>query len=1106
MLATQMPDSPPEAKDVKQIKEKLAQSLKALQKRYVTSDTEVTSDDGDANLLCCALEAIFIHGIKSKYIRLEAGVRSRKGDRGPLPQPFFWSLLKTVTHRDVITELEKISFVSTDVGRCRAWMRLALNHGLLECYLASLFREDSKLRAHYQPSALLLNTEEREVLLSYLQGLASLTFSLSYKSAVLNEWTTTPLALAGLCPLSQADTLSPNGGDLPTSKPTYKETWDTVSQSSGSSDTADMQRGCPVLLGRGTGVLPEGRTALNSSNLSLDTTGSSQLSSSLSSDSLLQGQDPRSLTGEQWSSCDLDMPINVNISTKRPKKNSLTEFRESGHCSQDSMREDSFVSSTGPDQYSETAIFSGSDSETQGPSTPSQDQPPNSVLSDSEPPPTSLELPSSDENHVPYSASEVCISSSSELHFETDMLSTVSEPVDKVEAVEAGEPLDNVESVGPVVSVEPVEEVHRPGVQESTEPVQQEKKAETSEKSTTEPSLHQGLRRSTSILSRKLSTDSLSHSHSWISEDDIYKPYLEEVSDQDEGPPPAPMDEPKVSQSPPSVVHRRQIGLSNPFRGLLKLGHLERRGPVGLWRDYYCELSPFEFRMYVNAEERICYDNCSLVRCEDARITSPEGRFELAFPGKRLYLRAANHDEAEDWVDRIVEAVNKCRPASHADEQWEVLQPTSENGVDERTVSSPSSFPSSPERALSPSDSGTCEVQEAPPPLQEFDWTRSADLETDAIKEAVLYFSTDPEARIWAPLVFSLSLEALKGFRVQDGRKMLRLTHPIEEIRDVVPDVSVGGPAFFKLLTVRETLRLRAENPDEARSWRVLIRGALDSYLESGEDGGFASLGVTGNLHRLVQHRLKEDGSLLLHLCTVPSEKGLDTQGFKCAGCPQQIGPSRGRAKLCEFSSQYYCESCHQGDTTIIPSRMVHNWDLTQREVSKKALKLLAKVEQEPLLNLEQLNPELVKHSESMAQAHNLRQRLRLLGDYLLTCRSGACKKLQERMEQRTYLLESSHLYSVKDLRQIAEGEYAAYLLKLMQHASNHVFQCDLCTQRGFFCQICHANDIIFPFQFDITTRCKDCKAVFHLACKDPGISCPRCQRMKKYLERDLLD
>lgn len=211
------------------------------------------------------------------------------------------------TCSDVITELEKINFVSTDVGRCRAWLRLALNHGLVECYLASLFREDSMLRAYYQPSAFLLNSEEREVLLSYLQGLASLTFNLSYKSAVLNEWTTTPLALAGLCPMSKLDTFGLLlNGDYQT-KSVRKESWDTVSQSSGSSD-------CQALPAKGSGVLP----ALNSSNLSLDTTGSSQLSSSLSSDSLLQGQVSRSLTAEQWSSGDLDPPIHV--STKKSSK------------------------------------------------------------------------------------------------------------------------------------------------------------------------------------------------------------------------------------------------------------------------------------------------------------------------------------------------------------------------------------------------------------------------------------------------------------------------------------------------------------------------------------------------------------------------------------------------------------------------------------------------------------------------------------------------------------------------------------------------------------------------------------------------------------------
>uniref|UniRef100_A0A1A8S7N3 Pleckstrin homology domain containing, family M (With RUN domain) member 1 n=2 Tax=Nothobranchius rachovii TaxID=451742 RepID=A0A1A8S7N3_9TELE len=1075
MLATQMPETPLEAKDTKQIKERLAQSLKALQKRYITSDAVVTSDDGDANLLCCALEAIFIHGIKSKCIRSEAGGRSRKGDRGPLPQPFFWSLLKTVTHRDVITELEKISFLCTDVGRCRAWLRLALNHGLLECYLASLFREDSKLRAHYQPSALLLNEEEREVLLSYVQGLASLTFNLSYKSAVLNEWTTTPLALAGLCPLSQLEVLAPsvNGGDHTNFKPTRKESWDTASQSSGSSEAVDVQKVCPVVPSKTTAESQEERTGLHSSNLSLDTTGSSHLSSSLSSDSLLQGQDPRSPTGDQWSSGDLDESI--SISTRRLQKDLLVDFCESGQCSQDSLREDSFVSSTGADPFSEVANFSSPYSEIQSHQMPSQDLVERLPNSDSEPPPSFIQLPTAEEQTEIRGVT-------SDLPSETEVVPSVSKPLQPT----------GVQQVA--------------GVQETAEPVQETKQADNSKKPNTEFLSRRASQRSATIASRKFSLDSLSHSHSWISDDDIYKPDLEQVSDGDEVSP-VPIAEPSHCQSPPSVVHRRQIGLSNPFRGLLKLGHLERRSAMAIWRDYYCELSPFEFRLYLNAEERTCCDNCSLLRCEDVRISS-EGRFELIFSGKRLYLRAANRDEAEDWVDRIVEAVNKCRPAAaHADEQWEVLQSLRENGVDERALSSPSSASSSPERHFSSSDTNGRQQAASP---QEFIWTRTTELETDALKEAVLYFSTDSEARTWKPLVFSLSLEALKSFRVQEGKKLLWLTHPIEEIRDVVPDVSQGGAAFFKVLTVKESLRLRAENSEEARSWRDLIRGALDSYLESGEDGHpeepapVWSTGVTGNLHRLVQHRLKEDGAFLVHLYTVPSEKGLDTQNFKCAGCPQQIGPSLGKARLCEFSGQYYCDNCHKGDTTIIPSRMLHNWDLTHREVSKRALRLLAQVEQEPLLNLEQLNPELVTHSESMTQAHTLREKLRLLGDYLLSCRSGACKKLQARMGQRTYLLESSHLYSVMDLRQIAESQYAIFLVPLVQHASNHVLNCDLCTQRGYICQICHSEDIIFPFQFESIIRCTACKAVFHRSCKSTTDSCPRCQRMKKYLERNL--
>lgn len=48
--------------------------------------------------------------------------------------------------------------------------------------------------------------------------------------------------------------------------------------------------------------------------------------------------------------------------------------------------------------------------------------------------------------------------------------------------------------------------------------------------------------------------------------------------------------------------------------------------------------------------------------------------------------------------------------------------------------------------------------------------------------------------------------------------------------------------------------------------------------------------------------------------------------------------------------------------------------------------------------------------------------------------------------------------------------------------------------------------DFLIIFLFCFWIRCKDCKAVFHQSCKSTDQPCPRCQRMKKYLQRDQQD
>ncbi|NXH26083.1 PKHM1 protein, partial [Myiagra hebetior] len=125
------------------------------------------------------------------------------------------------------SELEQLMFINTDVGRCRAWLRLALNDGLMECYLKLLLRDRARLHE--------------------------------------------------------------------------KASLSSISQSSGS-DEIEIQ--APVLpIGKASSKIK-----LTSSSLSLNTTSSSQLSSSLGSDSLPPAPCARSPErGEEPLSCDSDL-------------------------------------------------------------------------------------------------------------------------------------------------------------------------------------------------------------------------------------------------------------------------------------------------------------------------------------------------------------------------------------------------------------------------------------------------------------------------------------------------------------------------------------------------------------------------------------------------------------------------------------------------------------------------------------------------------------------------------------------------------------------------------------------------------------------------------
>lgn len=198
-------------------------------------------------------------------------------------------------------------------------------------------------------------------------------------------------------------------------------------------------------------------------------------------------------------------------------------------------------------------------------------------------------------------------------------------------------------------------------------------------------------------------------------------------------------------------------------------------------------------------------------------------------------------------------------------------------------------------------------------------------------------------------------------------------------------------------------------------------------------------------------------------------EKGLDLQNYNCLDCGQHIGLTFVKANVCNFSGEYFCCNCMATEGYLIPSRVIHNWDLKKYPVSSKVAKYLS--ESSALLDLKALNPRIYKAVDIMAQLQTLRVQLNLLRAYLFTCREPVIESLQQKVAPRNYLYEHIHQYSISDLADIPNGTLAQQLQKVVEFARNHVLNCWLCSQKGFICEVCNNPKVIYPFDTRTTYR-----------------------------------
>ncbi|KAH8018681.1 hypothetical protein HPB51_010508 [Rhipicephalus microplus] len=197
----------------------------------------------------------------------------------------------------------------------------------------------------------------------------------------------------------------------------------------------------------------------------------------------------------------------------------------------------------------------------------------------------------------------------------------------------------------------------------------------------------------------------------------------------------------------------------------------------------------------------------------------------------------------------------------------------------------------------------------------------------------------------------------------------------------------------------------------------------------------------------------------------------------------------QGQPRRCEYTGRYYCSLCHWNSSSVVPARVLHNWDFEPRKVCRASLQFLRLMVKKPVLNIDKLNPMLFTFVEDLRHVKKLREDILRMKQYLTLCHAAQQQKLLLLLHKRQHFVEGSELYSLQDLIDLHDGNLLGYLTQVHQVFLDHITKtCEGCRGRGYLCKLCNSDEVIFPLGSD-TYNCSDCGSVYHRL--DP---CPWCE------------
>ncbi|KAL2639354.1 hypothetical protein AAZV13_06G165300 [Glycine max] len=325
----------------------------------------------------------------------------------------------------------------------------------------------------------------------------------------------------------------------------------------------------------------------------------------------------------------------------------------------------------------------------------------------------------------------------------------------------------------------------------------------------------------------------------------------------------------------------------------------------------------------------------------------------------------------------------------------------------------------------------------------------------------------------------------------------------------------------------KETQIFRSASPDIIVKRSVLIQDCLQSIIRSrfsssppraliwfiSHQDSYPISPVSHSFTRGENIRsISNLGKTISLIVEIPPNKSvkqlLESQHHTCAGCHKHFDDGKtliwdfvqtfgwGKPRLCEYTGQLFCSSCHTNQTAVLPARVLHNWDFTYYPVSQLAKSYLDSIYEQPMLCVTAVNPFLLSKVPALLHIMSVRKKI---GTMLPYVRCPFRRSINRGLGSRRYLLESNDFFALRDLIDLSRGVFAALPVmvdtvsrKILEHITD---QCLICCDVGDPCnarQDCiDPSSLIFPFQEDDIERCKACQLVFHKRCFKKLANCP---------------